>query len=1032
MDGQHVEQMRQELSRTSASRNALAERFIAEVEFAKGLIELHPDKKPRWSKLLAKAWDTVAQVTSAGRPERLKSAVADAEEILRPMGKLAKAYTVHCVGHAHIDMNWMWSWPETVAVTIDTFSTVLRLMEEYPDFRFSQSQASTYKIIQDHRPDLLAKIAQRVREGRWEVTASHWVEGDKNMASGESLCRHLLYTRRYMQELFGLSPADVAIDWSPDTFGHAATVPTYLVRGGVKYVYLHRPGVHTAQKPGAFWWRGPDGSRVLVRNDMALGYNGAINPDLIGHLFAFVKLTGGKDFMFVYGLGDHGGGPTRRDILMAREMDSWPIFPAVKFSAARMFYERLAAAGENLPVIAGELNTEVTGCYTSQTLIKKANRFAENRLVDAELASTLASLAAGVQYPQAPLLEAWRDTLFSHFHDILPGSGVHDTRTYTHGLYQKTMATTGAIQTNALRRLAAKVDTSGIGITPPSASGSGLARRAENISGGAQRAGSVSDGAGVPALTTSSIGAGVGFNSADGRFTASDQSAGQGPRPFVVFNPTACDRHEVICATVWNHTAAGTTPFKAKSFHVRLNDGSTLPAQPVGDGNYWGHEFVTLAFPADVKALGYSLHTICQGPAPQPQGGAPEAQIAGAASQTGPVHHCSYIAPERSVQGMENELVRFELDTTTGGIKRLVDKTSGLELISPTRQAPPLEYTVEYTHGMTAWTIENAGPAEAPRVTSINRSQKGPYKAAIEVKLNIHESQFTITYELRAGDPRLYIHIKGTWFQRGTRETGVPNLSLPLPLALDEAKATYEIPFGAIQRDLNNHEEVPSLRWAMVTGKTADGNIAGCVLANDSKYGHSLEGSTLRLTLIRASSDPDILPEIGEHEIHLSVLPFTGELPIAKAIQAGVELNHPLLPVATDVHTGELPPTGQFISIKPQAAILSAVKKADGAGQTGDNQSQDSQARGEQAIVIRLYNSTDQEITAEVSLPAEILGQVQQAIEVDLMEQPLQNSSAQITPNGLSVTIPAYGLASVLTTTAPNARQRAPQDEPGA
>jgi alpha-mannosidase len=972
MDKQQVNQMRQELLQTSASRNAMAQRFIAEVEFAKGLIELHPDKKPRWSKLLAKAWDTVARVTSAGRPERLKSAVADAEEILRPLAKLAKTYTVHCVGHAHIDMNWMWSWPETVALTIDTFGTVLRLMEEYPDFRFSQSQASTYKIIQDHRPDLLERVAQRVREGRWEVTASHWVEGDKNMASGESLCRHLLYTRRYMQELFGLSPADVPIDWSPDTFGHPATVPTYLARGGVKYLYLHRPGAHTPQKHGVFWWEGPDGSRVLVRNDMALGYNGAINPDLTSHMLNFVKCTGGKDFMFVYGVGDHGGGPTRRDILMAREMDSWPIFPAVKFSAARAFYDRLAAAGANLPVITGELNTELTGCYTTQTLIKKANRFAENRLADAELASTLAWLAGGVQYPQAPLAEAWRDTLFSHFHDILPGSCVHDTRTYTHGLYQKTMATTSAIQTNALRRLAAKVDTSGMGVPPMSAP------RGMNV---------------PPMSDTSAIGAGVGFNSADGQFTASDQSAGSGPRPFVVFNPTAYDRQEIICATIWNLTAAGTTPFKTRTFHVRMGDGTTLPVQPVGDGNYWGHEFVSLAFPADVKGLGYSLYTVCEGPAPQPLDAPAQSQVAGAAAQTGPTHHCHYISPERADQGIENDLIRFDLDTATGGIKRLMDKASGIELISPSRQAPPLEYAVEYPHGMTAWTIDNAGPAEAPRVTSISRSHKGPYKAAIDVGLKIRESQFTITYELRAGDPRLYIHIKGTWFQRGARETGVPNLSFPLPLALDDAKATYEIPLGTIQRDLNNHEEVPALRWAMVAGQTA-----GCVLANDSKYGHSLEGSTLRLTLIRGSYDPDPLPEIGEHEIHLSLLPFTGEPPVAQAIQSGVAINHPLLPVATDVHAGELPTSGQFISIEPDGAVLSCIKKA----------------QDEQAVIVRLYNPTDEELIAEVSLAADLLGEVSEAVAVDLMERPLQDSSARVTPDGFSVNVPAHGLASVL------------------
>jgi len=320
----------------------LVEKFLAESGFAENLCELHADSAAEWHPLIKKANALVEKAVDGGSPDGLAAAVAEAESVLAPLGETAKSYTVHCVGHAHIDMNWMWSWPETVAVTNDTFTTVMRLMDEYPGFCFSQSQASVYAIVEQYNPDLLARMAERVKEGRWEVTASHWVEGDKNLAGGESLCRHLLYTRRYMQHLFGLKPEDVNIDWSPDTFGHAVTVPTYLVRGGIKYLYLHRPGVHGPKRPGAFWWQAPDGSRVLVRNDMALGYNGAITPDLARLLVGFTCETGSRDFMFVYGVGDHGGGPTRRDLRRAIEMDTWPIFPNIRFSTARAFYETLA------------------------------------------------------------------------------------------------------------------------------------------------------------------------------------------------------------------------------------------------------------------------------------------------------------------------------------------------------------------------------------------------------------------------------------------------------------------------------------------------------------------------------------------------------------------------------------------------------------------------------------------------------------------------------------------------------------------
>ena len=957
------------LSDASAEVQHLVERIEAELSFAGQLCELRPAQAKAWRPLVEKARETVALPLARRRLESVAAAVEEAEKILAPLGKTAKSYTVHCVGHAHIDMNWMWSWPETVSVTIDTFTTVLRLMDEYPAFRFSQSQASTYAILETHRPDLLERVAERVKEGRWEVTASHWVEGDKNMAGGESLCRHLLYTRQYMRKLFGLAPEDVPIDWSPDTFGHAATVPTYLVRGGIKYLYLHRPGVHTPSKPGAFWWQGPDGSRVLVRNDMELGYNGQVTPDIARHLVKFVKLTGGTEYMFVFGVGDHGGGPTRRDILRALDMDTWPVFPNVKFSTARTFYELLEQQSGRLPVLTGELNTEFTGCYTTQTLIKKDNRFAENRLVDAEAACAISAVLTGHAYPAEAFREGWRDTLFSHFHDILPGSGVHDTRTYTHGLYQKTVAMTSANETAALRALASLIDTTAAGrATLPAL---------------------------PPSRVASALGAGVGFRSENGNLCQSEQSAGHGPRPFVVFNPTAFDRSEVVEATIWDNSPAWSNSLRNRSFVVRLPGGTHVPAQVVGRGGYWGHDFVTLAFPAKVASLGYAQYTVVEGTAQE--------AATGGARLTGPRHHCGYAPYERTSEGIENDLIRLDLDTATGGIRRLAHKPSGVELIAPAQAAPALEYAVERPHGMTAWSIENTGPAEQPTVTAIRRTLDGPYKAAIEVDLRICESNLTLAYEVRANDPKLYIRIRGVWFQRGTHETGVPVLRLGLPLALSDARARYEIPFGAIDRSLNRGEEVPALQWAQVAGK-AGKKPAGCLLLNDSKHGHSLDGSTLRLTLIRSSYDPDILPEIGQHDIHLALLPFVGEMAVEDAIRTGQAFNRVLRVVGTDVHDGRLPTEAHFVRVSPRSVIVSAVKRAE----------------HEDALIVRLFNPTAKRAAAKIELNTKLFGRVLSAREVDLMERLTPNPTAKLSGSAASVVVPAHGITSVLVRLKPN------------
>jgi len=165
-------------------------------------------------------------------------------------------------------------------------------------------------------------IKRRIKEGRWEPTASMWVETSKNLASGEILCRHLLYTRRYLKERFGLPYNAVKVDWSPDTFGHAHTLPTILARGGVSRYYHFRTGPNK-------WlirWQGPDGSQVLLFLDKAT-YNGPIDPKAIAdHLIDYVRETSLKDYLYVYGVGDHGGGPTRRDLAKASEISAWPIF----------------------------------------------------------------------------------------------------------------------------------------------------------------------------------------------------------------------------------------------------------------------------------------------------------------------------------------------------------------------------------------------------------------------------------------------------------------------------------------------------------------------------------------------------------------------------------------------------------------------------------------------------------------------------------------------------------------------------------
>jgi len=962
-----LEQLKRSISHLVGERQHLAERFRAEVEFARGLTRLQGNKASGWGKLIDQAVKLVQECLTSGKADELTAVVEKAEKILEPIGKVAKTYTIHCVGHAHIDMNWMWSWPETVAVTNDTFTTVLKLMEEFPDFCFTQSQASVYAIMKDYNPELFEQIKKRVAEGRWEVAAVHWVEGDKNLASGESLARHLLYTRQFFKDNFNLKPEDVVLDWEPDTFGHAHTIPSIVSRGGVKRYYMCRGG--RDEKPPVFWWQGPDGSRILVNleqtwylNEITTGAQtlGPWKPAAVA-LIDFSEKTGLKDWMCVYGVGDHGGGPTRRDIRRAKDMNTWPIYPNFVLTTTNKYYSALEKQGDKLPVINQELNYEFTGCYTSQSLIKKANRFSENYLVEAETVATLANRILGWEYPTEEIRQGWIDTIFSHFHDILPGSGVRATRDYNQGMFQKVAASTSMIKTKALRALAKRIDTSFAGMDAIKAI--------------------------VPSQESTALGAGVGRGAGLGGMSCFEQ-AGDGPRGFVVYNTTPWARQELVTLTVWDaETGAFGGDIHKKSFVVHTPDGKVVPAQKTAADFYWGHRFVDLVVPVSTPSLGYSAYVVKEG------------EVDG---YKGSVVCEDKLDWEKVVihsYAMENEFTAVDFDPVSGGITKLVDKTTGKNLASPENPLGVLEYILERPGPMSSWVIHTPQERVCPvKLESFEKKLRGPHLATVVAKGKINDSTFTITYALKAGQPGLEITVATQWVERGGPTIGTPTLRMQFPLALKDAKGRYEIPFGAIDRKVKDGQEVPALQWADVTGKQvgATGSL-GCALLNDSKYGHSLEGSTLRLTLIRSSYDPDPLPEIGEHTIRMAVVPHGKVLSDTALTQLGAGFNHPLQVVGTDIHKGSMPAEGPaIVASDSENIIISSLKKA----------------QADDSLIFHLYETAGKATTAKINVD-NLLGRIKAVEEVDFIERPVAKSSAKVIQDGFTVKVPARGIACV-------------------
>jgi alpha-mannosidase len=932
----------------------ILERFTSQLRFAHQLRRAHPDRAAAWQERIIEA-GRVVQQGLRGRSVALADSVAQGEEVLQPIGQVAKEYTLLCISHAHIDMNWMWSWPETVAVTRDTFQTMLTLMEDFPDFIFSQSQASTYALIEKYCPATFEAIRRHVRAGRWEVTASQWVEGEKNMASGESLCRHLLYTRQYMEEKFGLSPEDACVDFEPDTFGHPATLPSILSRGGVKY-YYHCRGSHG---PHLYWWVGRDDSRVLALNDVPW-YMCAIEPKIADPLVEFSLSTGMKHMPVVYGVGDHGGGPTRRDLQRLIEMRTWPVFPNLEFSALHRFFRLAEQRATNVPNVVGERNFVFTGCYTSQARQKWANRHGENLLFAGEIAAVIGNRVAGVAYPQASLTEAWKHLLFDQFHDILPGSGVRETRHYALGRAQETQAAASMARSNALRALGERVGTESLRRSFHEGSERPYKDRTES---------------------GRSLGAGVGYGSGAGGESAFSVTQ-TSDRAFLVFNPLPYPRSEVIEAKLWD--------VELDEQHlVATSDGvEPEPVQVMDRGRFWGHEYLTVAFPVEVPALGY--RTVCVSDRLAELGllmdemGDPWTDGGMGAWRKTP-------QPDYT---LENEFLRLRLDPGSGGVASLLDKRTGREWVPEGKLTGILQYCVEENTRMTAWVI---GPflsqTDLLDDGKLRRVHNGPHVQTLRWTRMINDTRLELDIIVRQRVPRIDFRLRVDWREIGHPERGIPHLRVRFPLAAQEPQPSYEIPSGSIRRDLSDGQEVPALRWADVSEQAGQ----GVTLANSSKYGFSMDGDSLNMTLLRASIDPDPLPDLGEHTIDYALVPHGQGWSVGDCMRVGEEMNVPLVVSSCTFHEGDLPSTLSFAALEDNNVRLAAMK----------------QGRDGASTVLRLVEVEGRQTTARVTLAPPLLGEGATVTEVDTLERPVDDGHARLEGSTLMVDIPPFGITTV-------------------
>jgi len=402
-----------------------------------------------------------------GDQQAFDQSLRAAQGKLGPLKPWMKSFTLRATGNSHIDMAWLWPWTETVEVTRTTFRSALDLIREYPGFTFTMASAQAYSWMEDKYPALFREIQQRVKEGGWEIVGGMWVEPDLNLPDGESLVRQILVGKRYFQQKFGV---DVKIGWNPDSFGYSWQLPQIYKKSGMDYFVTQKIYWNdTTNFPyKLFWWESPDGSRLLTYfpHDYA---NGIEPVKMAGDLAMYAPAMRSREMMYLFGIGDHGGGPTRTMLDTAqRLMDPQVVYPTVKFGAAQPFFDDIERnqAGLNIPTWKDELYFEYhRGVQTTQAETKRRIRQGEQALLDAEKFSSIASLYRR-PYPAAQLTDDWKKVLFDEFHDIMPGSGIAvNYADAKQNLYEARRSATD-LMTGALQEIAAHVNTTVVARAP--------------------------------------------------------------------------------------------------------------------------------------------------------------------------------------------------------------------------------------------------------------------------------------------------------------------------------------------------------------------------------------------------------------------------------------------------------------------------------------------------------------------------------------------------------------------------------------
>jgi alpha-mannosidase len=790
-----------------------------------------------------------------------------------------------------MDMNWLWPYNESVKMFQDNFRQVVAFMEQFPDYRMLQSQATIFNHIEQIDPPLFIKVKKYVAEGRFELAGGMWTEGDCNLTGGEALCRSLLLGQTYFRNHFGKI---AHVGWLPDNFGHISQFPQMLKLAGMDYYYFHRcvPFI------GPFWWTGPDSSRVLCFTNFT--YNGEITPGLKNEVTRISPVT--RKMLHPTGIGDHGGGPTLKNIEMVHQLDATPRFPSVKFASAESFFKATEKMPVKLPVHQGEMQFIFEGCYTSVAEIKENTRKSEQAMYSAEFLSGLSWLG-GEAYPSWDFKSLWETVAFNQFHDILPGSAIYES-------YQDAVADHKMVQKKAnyifesdFRKLADEIK--------------------------------FKSGAGQPVVALN-----------------------MQPRPGKV----------IVQAEIFTHEKPVTANLSGwgdyyEYGHVKPVSGNAAATMMVSDGS--GKSYPAQIIGGKVFPPGYrsTVEFIVDS---MPAGGYRTFY----ADASKPGSSVEAIPEKDGV--FETDFFTIKIDLKNGDITGLKDKRTGKDYVSADGRLNHLRIWMEAPNGMNAWTIgETKDIIDISEVASISIIENGPVRATIEVVKKWGRSKFIQRTYIYKSYPRIDFDLDVHWFEIGDGINPAPFLKTTFDLAIDNPTFDSQVPFDVISRPVNG-QEVPAQQWVDVT----DGKN-GMALLNRTKFGHSFDKGQLRLSLLRATYNPDLYPNIGINHIQYSLFPHSGNWKNGVWAE-GENFNIPVYAAEppslalAKLHSTR-PENGTLISVLPVEVVMSGIK----------------QAEEGKDLIIRLAEVNGKETLATVTLPVMITG----AKKVNIIEMPMESDA---------------------------------------